>query len=100
MKSAAVLLMFTHNAGGTASFKKSPMEIKYILTTQCPNPAETKAVIGKMIDKILYVLLCALKQNQTAGQTNALHIIPNEMAWANSNVLVRQSLILVPMIAK
>jgi len=55
--------------------------MKYILATLCSKPAATKAVMGKMIDRILSVVLRALKVNQTARHTSALHRIPSTSAW-------------------
>ena len=50
-KSAAVFETMSQNSGGDQCFTKIATGIKYILATQCSNPAATKAVIGKIIDE-------------------------------------------------
>ena len=57
-----------------------------MLATLCSNPAATKAVMGKMMARILSVTLRAEIQSQTAKQTSALHMAPSAMAWTKSRL--------------
>src|SRR4030042_1127659 len=85
-KSAAVLPMAAQNveSAGTKSLMSRPIGIKYMLATECSNPAATKQVMGKTIDRILSVVDRAEEQSHTARHTRALHMIPKQMAWKKS----------------
>ena len=54
--------------------------MKYMFAMLCSNPAATNAAMGKIMARILSVVLRALYVNQTARQTNALQRIPSAIA--------------------
>lgn len=62
-----------------------PSGRKYILATECSKPSAAKAVIGKMIARILPETRCALIDNQTARQTSALQRTPRTKASDQDN---------------
>ncbi len=45
---------------GSKVLMRSPTGMKYMLATECSNPAATKAVMGKMMAAILSTVLRAL----------------------------------------
>jgi hypothetical protein len=79
------LLIAAQKSAGAVFLTRIPMGIKYMLATQCANPAAKKAVIGKRIERVLSIAVKALKQSQTARQTRVLHRMPRMRASIKSS---------------